>query len=479
MLVKDPNSIRVTHTPVIPIDCGTIHLGHGGQISTHVSIEIMDRYGRKRTVLSRPGHSYLVGFLQLIYNMARQADSGEPLAMLGIDNLNESGVVSAATQADPCRVTVAGNPSWDERWVQISRPLGMVNLQGLHFANQISAGVFDLFTDETKTVGLDMSAEPAYTASSATAYGVKYAFNGFGTNVLFNSPEILLGYGTTAVDIQDFAPEIRDPLLSPQGQLIDEPIVGTTDSTLRLTRDFNNDTGGSITIEEMALKCRAGINSWEYIVIARDLITKTILAATPITLNYDVKTTVDLAAGGVLRQFNEILYRQLKTASRTVFDLDNVGQSVSVNTGNFAMVGMSGLHRFDPYIAGGGQSYKLGIIFGHTQSGLAVAIDNVDLADRIVHGTGTDELEYYGSIVDGYSVGATSAEFKVRRLAKNASGAQIDIDDIGLVCAGNASMNDFHLVSRYIHDGAGGRPATTALGVGNVVEGIMTFKASE
>jgi hypothetical protein len=116
-------------------------------------------------------------------------------------------------------------------------------------------------------------------------------------------------------------------------------------------------------------------------------------------------------------------------------------------------------------------------------------------ATRIGRTIYIDAASDTGSAADGFAIAASpawtgitstavpmangdTAEFKLRRLFKNESGEDIEIKEVGIaVSVQDSTFGNHSLIGRWIRDGANGRPASTVVADGEVVEGVITIRA--
>ena len=108
---------------------------------------------------------------------------------------------------------------------------------------------------------------------------------------------ILIGTGTTAVTINDYAMETLIDHGTGAGEMQyaaltrTAPVTDVSGTSFRLSRVFSNDSGGSITVEEIGVV----VNCIFYILIIRDVLGAsaiTVANGEELTLNYTIKTTV-------------------------------------------------------------------------------------------------------------------------------------------------------------------------------------------
>jgi hypothetical protein len=282
--------------------------------------------------------------------------------------------------------------------------------------------------------------------------------DGFPESSSMNKPNIHVGIGAVTTNNLDWGlnnyvfPGAATGQLVHESMIISIPAVAGETSTLTLTRDFTNNSGATLAIKEVGLSLGAFNSSSlgsknAQMFVARDLSSFTIPTGSTIEVSYRF-TTRAVAAGGFLRQFGEMVYRQLAQTSRDAKDIDNADSSAGASGRQFEVA------------VSGGSSYPdqpINIIsditgqFGGIQIGSGTS--NVSFADfsvqtRIPHGDGTDELFSYGSIVDQFLSNSTTNQFDIIALFENISGATVDVNETGLNTL-NVSTPVAHCIARH------------------------------
>jgi hypothetical protein len=491
----DSSNIRVKSDRPRKIDCGTIRVGHGGDITTDIAGFI----GGKK-IFDREGHSLLNGFAELLYIQMRMSTlSLDPLTVY--TNFSRASastwgnVISSATNESPVRITKATLASSASTYLQIRGATGMTELNTAKvWGKYISATVFDLYTDETETTEVNGIGWGTYDASTAKLYEIGKPDN-IGNDIdMFYQPTPVVGLGTKAVEIEDIYLDNLITGLDDQGiNFVDQPVVLTDNAYIQVTRDFANSSGGQIDVKEIGSTCfveSTTVNS-PLVFLSRDLQTFQIPDGETLTLRLRYKTLMDQAVGaggtgfgGITRQFLDLLYRMMKNSSFSIDDLSGTPVSALRDALTLAAAGVGGdtiwgsgssdVDSFNSWV----QGIVLGTDWGTT---LPVDIDNTDLGARIGHGRTTGELVHYGTQVHSLNMdtGTDKTTFEVSRIFKNDNtSGTIRVQEVGLVLNGQDSRQHDHLVMRRIHDNAGGRPNFTDIAAGDVVEAILTVEVA-
>ena len=121
------------------------------------------------------------------------------------------------------------------------------------YLNRTSGNNYEVYTDSTKTVGINTIAAGAWTAGGTVWQTRATSTTNWSNDNNMQLPAIVVGLGNRAVKIEEYYLAEIDTGLSPQGQIRDVPVVSATKSYIRFTRDFVNASGGAITIEEIVL----------------------------------------------------------------------------------------------------------------------------------------------------------------------------------------------------------------------------------
>ena len=129
----------------------------------------------------------------------------------------------------------------------------------------------------------------------------------------------------------------------------------------------------------------------------------------------------------------------------SAFDVTLNPIAPSYHTNLFACAGTAGNARqytrgyLNPYVYGG----HLGIVVGTNAT--AVSPDQTKLLGLIEHGTAVDELEYFGMLIMdeadfNVDTGIDEAYFEIERMFRNASGASVTIEEIGIYSVADANI---------------------------------------
>jgi hypothetical protein len=289
----------------------------------------------------------------------------------------------------------------------------------------------------------------------------------------FGESRIALGRGTTAnsVTTDSMADEIvTGSGLSGRGTfaastlspVIGEPTVGATASTIELEQVFVNNSGASQNINEIGLWTHVESNSTAssyFALIIRDVLgsTVTVNNGQTLTVTYEIVTDVPTTDGGMLIQFNEILYRQLAAVSRESKDIFNANAVRANTAGQFYMNSKGGLNPLsdDPLTATSLSSYYIGPRIGSSTEN--VVNTNFRLQDAIgsntafEHGDDTNEFYHYGSYITPIEVDGDDLYFQVWRIFENRTVSTITVNEVGLYTGYLSSDNilDVHCIARH------------------------------
>ena len=123
-------------------------------------------------------------------------------------------------------------------------------------------------------------------------------------------------------------------------------------------------------------------------------------------------------SNSLVQGFMALLCAQLTGSSFTAIDINGTNRTVSSYANNFLALGPA-------------HDNTYGIQLGGDNT--AVAITDYALGSIFPDGAGSDELDYSAStIVDPYTVAGSDAYCSFKRIMTNNSGAQIDVEEIGL-----------------------------------------------
>lgn len=259
--------------------------------------------------------------------------------------------------------------------------------------------------------------------------------------------ELVIGRGGTANSIDR---ALMDDMIITSGagdipgtvqynsQTINEPNVNLIQqrSSIKITREVQNNSGSEIPVKEIGmLTCRSESSYANVVasnVIARDTLDTSIPDGSTISFTYKLRTKSS-SDGGVMTNFNEILYRQLDFASRAVRDIQNeerTAGAVRENAGPENTHTQFSILQPRSGIQNGGET-RINVGTGTT----AVDEANYDLDNRIPIGTEAGELISLGTNVGQMQVDEQNDEafFPVTTIYENASGGDIGINEIGMM----------------------------------------------
>lgn len=409
---------------------------------------IIDVHDQKGRLVDRvEGHSLVAQFLQVLMGfMGNQTLPASgiyvPQRKNGVSNIMEDAnlTITNATNASPIVITTSGNHGFEESDVaQVFGVLGNTNANGRHTVSVLTTTTFSL-VGTTGNGTFDGSLNPRCREWNITAPRP--------TSHNLWRPEPKLGRSNVAVDIDDIflINEIGGEGAIPGhlfdgGVLISIPSLNTTAGTVEctLTRDFTNNSGATINVQEAALYAQHTNEAFmsPRFMIARDLVTLNIDVGATLGLSYRIRTTKGVT-GGFTRWFMEMLYRQFAQTAREVTTVFGGSDSRSPGAGQLIAVAAGGRNKHASDLSGEEAQF-----FG-PQLGLgtaAMTIDDTAMQTRITHGTGTDQMLIYGGFIQNYVQGASAASFDIVRLFHNDSGAPITVNETG-VYAGFASGED-------------------------------------
>jgi len=259
--------------------------------------------------------------------------------------------------------------------------------------------------------------------------------------------ELVIGRGGAANDIDR---SLMEDLIIASGagdipgtvqynaQTINEPNVNLAQqrSTIKITREVQNNSGAEIPVNEIGIitdRSQADFaNMHATTVIARDTLSTSIPDGSTISFTYKLRTKSN-ADGGVMTNFNEILYRQLDFASRAIRDINNQEQTAGELKENKGSDNVHTQYSILQPRAGIQQAGETRVNVGRGTT--AVDEANFDLDDRIPMGVSAGELLSLGTNVGQMQVDQQNDEafFPVTTIYENVSGSDIDINEIGLM----------------------------------------------
>lgn len=258
------------------------------------------------------------------------------------------------------------------------------------------------------------------------------------------------------------------------GRNIAQPTSQTNQSAIEVSADFSNNTGSDITVESVGLDARFEGKRWA---LARDINQFTISNASTVNVFYRLRSD-NSGGGGIMEHFMRMLYKEAKPFNNFSVDLTNASstsrQVNDIREYHFTAVGPGGLGGIES--PGDFHGKDFGPVIGKSTN--TVNNSQVRLADRIDHGTGTDEVIHHGSYIERplvRDISGNSFRFNVIRLFENRSGSFIDINETGLYA--NAGDDDKGLeksamIARHVLS------STETLANGEILELTYTFEVS-
>ena len=311
------------------------------------------------------------------------SDQGEVITDAATYSGTKTKITTSATQG-----FIAGD------WVMISSLTGdWTACNGLHqIVDDISSTEFSIDVNSSAFGALGVAFSPQVILLRTPTEQMPYSGQ-------FNYNEIWLGKGNTAVTIDDRVPNDFIGRGSGPGQLdwtddeIDPAVVGvnatTNICTMTFSRDFTNNSGATIAIEEASLFTLGNIwststNHYHWTMIARDLISTTILDGGTATVNYRIRTSLD-AEGGFLEQMLQA-WAQQSVPGYNLIDTDGTAPYRGASDYKFRMVAPSGDNRTGTSIYYYDPSH-LGPQVGTGNT--AVNVEDRDLETKIIHGDGS------------------------------------------------------------------------------------------
>jgi len=201
----------------------------------------------------------------------------------------------------------------------------------------------------------------------------------------------------------------------------------------RETRSFTNNSGASITINEIGYQTYIPISGY-YMLIMRDLTDGIVVPATKvITFNYDFESQKDTERGWTfLKAFFTRLYIHIATSGTGYTDIYKSFRVGAPPAGTYVSTYNKSSNIQD-------LGNIAGIELGTSTD--AVGVEQTEVGSKIANGEGSGQLKYLGCGVDNFSIGASSGQFDIFRQFQNKSGDSISVNQVGLRCLyGNYSQ---------------------------------------
>ena len=316
-----------------------------------------------------------------------------------------------------------------------------ITIDGIYDYNYISTTTIDLVGTTygagwTSNTGCAMLYNPAATLS-AQQYTLR-------------TPALYIGAGTTATTINDFSLELPIPNRTTLGgltynvtTLVSEDTADATSAQVTITRTFVNQSGNTVTINEAGLAaCIGNDDVSQRALLMRDIISGGVAVANgkTLTVNYRLKTQLSTGTnpGGFVHNFSKFMYRQLNNTPRPIIAINNVSYAIGGDPTNMQTISAGGKNVLN-FISGSNPAYQRGIVIGTGTT--STSMTDYYLETVVEHGTGPNQMLYYGGFVEGFVIGADYAQFTIYKVFENISGSSIIINEIGLTgsCYGAGS----------------------------------------
>jgi hypothetical protein len=416
-----------------------------------------------KAVFEKRGDSLLAGFVSPLYsmmgNIAMSNDIYEVAPnVTSLAHSNSTKAITGATNASPIVITSSNHNFANGNVVQIWGVEGNTNANGFHTISNVTTNTFSLVgttgngtPDLTHTPGCRRWSTSSFRANASSYSGFEIRVGTSDQSVKINDPflfnEVPSGTAKRTLELS--------------AHNISQPAVGLTHSEITISRDFTNNSGETITINEVGMYARTysyvlSSTTWYRIVLmARDLLNIPITSGSTITISYKIRTNVPTTDGGFLIQFNELLYRQLAQTSRESKDVFNNNQTHSSNSGQFYCASTSGLS-FPQDTSSGYHGAWVGLQVGTSNADVVntqFRLQNADADNtRIGHGYGSNQLIHYGTLIDRWFIDPITGEagFYLKKLFENKSGNPITVRETGIyVGRYNGNISDVYCIARH------------------------------
>jgi len=236
-------------------------------------------------------------------------------------------------------------------------------------------------------------------------------------------------------------PHLLSPLTNGSGtnqlqynpQTINAPVINLNQqiSTIEITREVKNESGSDTNVREIGLFVKDNSDDYSneytvenYFLISRDVINVTIPDTETVSFSYKIRTSSE-ADGGIMTNFNEMLYRQFADTNRVVQDINNNDQNDGPAHRQFASRSF-----------GGSISNLAGVMLGTSSD--PVDEGNNSLGNRIPLGQQDGELYRVGSYVSDFNYDKATDEsyFDLVSFFESRGSTQIDVEELGWITSG-------------------------------------------
>jgi hypothetical protein len=270
-------------------------------------------------------------------------------------------------------------------------------------------------------------------------------------------PQIIVGKGEIQSDLSYSSPAtsykdpwIRGPLfvassgaytIEYSGTTVSPPAVGTNSSKIVISRTVTNSSGSSIPIRDVGLVAQVRAVGHRSL-IGRDSVSFSIANGASVVVSYEI-TVSSTSTGGIMSQFNELLYRHFAQGNREVKDITNSNRLHPENDYTFRCCGPGGNNiPYAPVAADDVIGKYTGPVLGSGSE--AVSNTNFFLNTVIPHGDTNGTLFYYGSIVSDFKIdsGADKVYWDVERIVENRGATTVTVNETCLNCMAAAGVSD-------------------------------------
>lgn len=230
---------------------------------------------------------------------------------------------------------------------------------------------------------------------------------------------IVVGTGSTAVTNTDYKMETKIAHGSGAGQLLyssmswSQPCEVGAELRLVAARSFTNDSGSTVTIQEVGIEVEE-YNTSKDRLIAHDLLT----VAIPYTETRSVEYRITTEAPGFVKNFLWIHYINLGESAVGFINLTDITNTGRLWSPSHVMIGSAGSGNDDR-----------GIVVGTGTT--TPTNDDYKLGTQIVHGVGSGQLSYGEQMTTTPAEIGNNVDFVLTRNYTNGSGAEVVIKEIG------------------------------------------------
>jgi hypothetical protein len=318
--------------------------------------------------------------------------------------------------------------------------------------------------DRIKTIPFRLNRSESYNSLAGRSERVDYD--------LLRAPTLHIGKDNRPNEMNYFFAGNSDFRFSTTGDSNSTPANSANQSVITFSRDFTNNSGSAITVENIHISTHATDDRRGEIVIARDLNQFTIPDSSTVTVQY--KMTADNTGGGLMEMFMGLLTRRF-----------NNGHEVSRINGTSAYRENHYLEMMAHPIEGVDADYgqgmpnpeNMGPVLG--TDGSAVVNGQEKLKSKIPHGRKSGELVHLGTTNEPLEIDEANdeMEFGVTRHFKNESGSSVDVQETALYVGGGGDDGDYRDFPRDSYMVARHASPSATIADGEIAKLTYTFKA--